>query len=93
MTHDTVSKEAPDSAGSERTIVHTIDITALDAAGKENYDAASELDISRVRSIAVVGREDGTQDIVHDHVAGGLHVPGGAADADIGEVRLRVTGD
>lgn len=97
MSHDTVDK-TNENSGSERTVVHDIDITSLDAAGKENYDPAAETDVSRANTVEVVGIEDPSYTVQHDHVAGGLHVKVAADGTDVasgtavGQVRVRVQG-
>lgn len=104
MTHTTIDKETENS-GSERSVIHTVDITSLDAVGSETYDPEAETDVTRAKSVEVVGQENGGYLVSHDPVGGGLNVmyadydaaadgaligvPSGTA---IGQVRLRVQG-
>lgn len=98
MTHDTTDRR-DENSGSERSVVHEIDITSLDTAGEENYDPAAETAVNDVASVSVVGQADGDLFIAPTADYTGLSVndltggTGADAGAAVGVVRLRVQGD
>lgn len=99
MTHTTVNTEE-ESAGSLTRVVHTIDITGLDTAGTEQYDADAEVGISgQTRyGVSVRGMADDAYRVVYDNVADELSVTNAADNTDptggtaVGEVVLEVIG-
>jgi len=99
MTHSTINTET-ENAGSLDAVFHTIDITSLDAAGTEQYDAQAEVNIGgeTLYGIAVRGHEDETVRVTYDNVADELsvvNVDDGtdvANNTDVGEVILEVKG-
>jgi len=98
MTYSTVSAER-ESGGSTDRVFHTIDITSLDSAGAETYDADAETGVDpQQHGVDVVGQADTSYLVRWDHVneqlsvvnvADGTAVASGTA---VGEVRLRVEG-
>jgi len=106
MTHSTINTEA-ENTGSLNSVLHTIDITSLDAAGAETYDPAAEvgLDGQDRFGVSVRGQENPGYQIVWDHINGQLAVKYADYDAasdgvlidvpsatDVGEVVLEVVG-
>ena len=99
MTHSTVTTEHA-NAGSLNVVYHTIDITSLDSAGTEQYDAASETGLSgaNVQGVGVRGTETNTHLVRWDHTAEEFHVQDvadgtdTANNTDVGEVVLAVVG-
>jgi hypothetical protein len=99
MTHTTVATER-ESGGSKDEAYHTIDITGLDRAGEEDYDADAELGLEDPArfGIDIRAQEDETVKIDYDHLNDQLTVIN-VADAtavaqgtDVGEVMLHVVG-
>lgn len=100
MAHDIIATEA-ENRGSLATVFAVLDITALDAAGTENFDPAAELGITGASGrfgIDVRAQADNTYRLTWDHVAGELAVQNVADGTDVandtavGEVMLEVTG-
>lgn len=98
MTHDT-NEKTEESSGSERSVVHEINITELDSAGEEDYDPETETAVADAASVSVVGQEDADLLITPnaDYTALNVNDLTGGAGADegaaVGVVRLRVQGD
>jgi hypothetical protein len=99
MTHSTVTTDE-ENAGSLDVVYHTINITSLDSAGTEQYDAASETGLSGadIRGVSVRGTETNTHLVRWDHTAEEFHVQDVADGTDtanntnVGEVVLEVVG-
>lgn len=94
----TVTRDRRESAGSERSVVGTVDITSLDGAATEPFDPSATYGIEGA-TVEVVGVENAATYVVqYDHLEGEFVVQthGGTdpgAGTNIGEVRVRVTGD
>jgi len=99
MTHNDVSTEE-ESYGSQEAVLHQIDITSLDAAGQENYQPSTELNIPNGSKLGVVpvGQNETAYQYHWDTDGQHLNVinssDGGDAanNAATGEVRLLVVG-
>ncbi|WP_435175642.1 hypothetical protein [Halorussus sp. AFM4] len=99
MTHST-TVERRGIAGDHEYVVATLDITSLDAANNETFDPASEFGFDDVFGVSILGVENAGSYIAQfDHLAGNaLYVEGyGGTDptagTDVGEVRVKVSGD
>jgi hypothetical protein len=98
MTHTTTVEDRL-SAGNFKSVVATLDITGLDNANNEVFDAAAELGFDTVFGVSVLGVENADSYVVQwDHLETDLYVEGyGGTDptagTDVGEVRVRVDGD
>lgn len=99
MTHNTEDLE-PANLGNREGFLHTINITSLDAAGQENYDPDTEVNIPNGTALGVqpAGQDDTTFRFSWDHVNNHLDVinvsdgTNTANNFDCGEVRLLVVG-
>jgi hypothetical protein len=97
MTY-TISEVDPESGGSYESVFATLDITSLDGANTEPFDASAALNVDPL-GIAVIGVENGdAYDVEWDHLAGEFVVLDNdgtdpTAETDVGEVRVRVDGD
>lgn len=99
MTHNTESLE-PSNFGSRDAYLHTINITSLDAAGQENYDPSTEVNVpdGPNRGVVAVGQDDPTVSYAWNHTGNHLSAvdvadaTDEANNADLGEVRLLVVG-
>lgn len=99
MTHTTVATES-ENQGSLETAYHVIDITGLDRAGEEDYDASAELGIDgQTRfGIDVRATADSTVKVDYDHVNDQLTVINVADETNVaqgtavGEIMLHVVG-
>lgn len=106
MTHSTINTERENS-GSVDAVLHTIDITSLDAAGAETYDPGTEVGLEDAGEygVSVRGQENPGYHVVWDHVNESLAVKYADYDAasdgvlidvpsatDVGEVVLEVVG-
>jgi len=99
MTHSTTAVERGNQ-GSLETAYHVIDITSLDRAGEEDYDASAELGIQGQGrfGIDVRATADSTVKMDYDHVNDQLTVINVADATDVaqgaavGEIMLHVTG-
>jgi len=100
MTH-TITNTERENAGSKERVVATVDITSLDSAGVEQFDAKAELGVSgQTRfGVGVRGAEDPTVQVKYDHVNDQLdviNVADGsdvANNTDVGEVVLDALGE
>lgn len=100
MTHNTESLSRQ-NFGSRKAFLHTINITSLDAAGQENYDPDSELNVNLGDDygVWVAGKDNSSVDPSWDHSAEHLDVvmQSDGSDApnnsDTGELRLLVVGN
>lgn len=98
MTHNTVNLEV-ENAGSQECYVHQINITSLDAAGKETYSPNSEVNVPEDQNLGVVPVAQDNRSVHYSwNTSNQLDVTD-IADASktanntaVGEVRLRVTG-
>jgi len=99
MTHSTTNTER-ENQGSVDAAFHTIDITALDAAGSESYDPSAELGLEGATryGVTVRGLADDSYRAVYNHTTGELAVTNAADGTDVasgtavGEVVLHVVG-
>jgi hypothetical protein len=97
MTY-TLSEVDPESGGSYESVFATVNITALDGANTEPFDAAAALGVDPL-GIDVIGLENGDlYDVAYDHLAEQFVVQNNdgtdpTAGTDVGEVRVRVDGD
>jgi len=97
MTHTTTDVDY-ESGGSVVSVYATIDITALDNANSEAFDADSEFNVDTL-GVTVIGVANAASYLVqYDHTASQLVVEGyGGTDPTagtaVGEVRVRVDGD
>ena len=100
MAH-TIEATEPINRGSLTGVIAVLDITALDAAGTENFDPAAELGITGASGrfgIDVRAQADNDYRITWDHVNEELAVQDVADGADtandtaVGEVMLEVIG-
>jgi len=100
MTHSTTSL-VPENFGSRDAYLHVIDITSLDAAGQENYDPNSEVnvDLGDDYGVLVADQEDPQRRYSWDHTSDHLDVKDlsdgtdTANNTDCGEVKLVVVGN
>ncbi|WP_435065883.1 hypothetical protein [Halobaculum sp. EA56] len=99
MTHTTTVEERV-SDGSFESVFATLDVTGLDAADSESFDPAAELGFDTVLGVSVEGLENGDlYQAAFDHLDGAtLHVHNldgtdPTAGTDVGEVRVKVSGD
>ena len=99
MTHTTTVEERV-SDGNYEAVFATLDITSLDNANNEDFDPAAELGFNHVLGVSVEGLENPETYVVQfDHLDGAtLYVEeyGGTdptASTDVGEVRVKVSGD
>jgi hypothetical protein len=99
MTYSTVNTER-ENYGSVDAVLHTINITELDAAGVEEYapGTATGLEDASEYGVSVRGQEDETVAVVWDHLDAELKVKNRddgtdvANNTDVGEVMLEVVG-
>lgn len=79
----------------ERT---TLDITDLDASGRENVDPTAITGVEDYHTVRVIGQEDPSYAFTWNHVDGALDVRSvsdgtePASGTDVGEVKLEVEG-
>ena len=99
MTHSTTVVRRG-NGGDHRYVVATLDITSLDNANNESFDPGAEFGFDEVFGVSILGVENpGSYVVQFDHLAGNaLYVEGyggtdPAAATDVGEVRVKVTGD
>jgi len=100
MTHSTTSL-SPQNFGSRAAYLHVIDITSLDAAGQENYDPSSEVNVELGDDYAVIvaDQEDPSRRFSWDHTSDHLDVKDlsdgtdTANNTDVGEVKLVIVGN
>lgn len=98
MTHSTTVEDRV-SDGSYKAVFATLDITGLDNANNESFDPAAELGFNDVLGVSVEGVENPESYVVQfDHLENALYVEGyGGTDptagTDVGEVRIKVSGD
>jgi hypothetical protein len=99
MTY-TVTNTEPENAGSQDAVIATVDITSLDTAGFEPFDADAQLGISGADrfGIAVRGLENPQYRVVYDHINGQFDVTNVsdgtdvAQGTDVGEVVIEARG-
>jgi len=98
MTYDTLNRDR-ENAGSLSVVYHTIDITALDDTGTENYDPENAgINGADRFGVDVVGQGDTSVVAQWDHTAGELNIRNlsdgsqAATGSAVGELILRVTG-
>lgn len=99
MTHTTTVEERV-TDGNYKAVFATLDITSLDNANNESFDPGAEFGFNTVLGVSVEGLENPESYVVQfDHLAGNaLYVEGyGGTDptagTDVGEVRVKVSGD
>jgi len=98
MTHTTTVEERL-SDGNYESVVATLDITSLDNANNESFNPTAELGLDVVLGVSIEGVENADSYVVQfDHLENALYVEsyGGTdptAGTDVGEVRVKVSGD
>lgn len=99
MTY-TITNTERENHGSVAAVYATVDITSLENAGNEPFDASAALGIDGADryGVAVRGLEDDTYRVEYDHLNGQLAVTNAAdgtdvaAATDVGEVILKAEG-
>lgn len=99
MTY-TITNTERENHGSVSAVYATVDITSLDGAGAEPFDASAALGIDGAADygIAVRGLENDAYRVVYDHINGNLAVTNAAdgtdvvGTTDVGEVVIQAVG-